>query len=138
MPLKTVCWERDCSRRWRDHGVRVSSQHIPAEYAKLTDSLANQIKSNALFWSTIWSSRTVFLLGMLSRICLMAFKYAQPFLIQRTIGFASNLGEDKAIGWGLTGAWCCVFIGLAVCISPVFLVVSRLTFSRSPTHSIGI
>ncbi|KAF4960481.1 hypothetical protein FGADI_923 [Fusarium gaditjirri] len=74
----------------------------------------NQIKSNALFWSTIWSSRIVFLLGILSRICLMAFKYAQPFLIQRTIGFASNLDEDKAIGWGLTGAWCCVFIGLAI------------------------
>ncbi|CCT72441.1 related to multidrug resistance protein [Fusarium fujikuroi IMI 58289] len=75
---------------------------------------AKKIKSNALFWSTIWSSRRVFLLGISSRICLMAFKYAQPFLIQRTIGFASNLDEDKAIGWGLTGAWCCVFIGLAI------------------------
>ncbi|KAF5625992.1 multidrug resistance-associated 1 [Fusarium sp. NRRL 52700] len=75
---------------------------------------ANQVKSNALFWSTVWSSRRVFLLGILSRICLMAFKYAQPFLIQRTIGFASDLDEDKAIGWGLTGAWGCVFIGLAI------------------------
>ncbi|KAF4340908.1 multidrug resistance-associated 1 [Fusarium beomiforme] len=75
---------------------------------------ANQLKKNALFWSTIWSSRIKFLLGMLSRLFLMAFKYAQPFLIQRTILFASNLDEDKAIGWGLTGAWSCVFIGLAI------------------------
>ncbi|KAJ4186509.1 hypothetical protein NW755_007804 [Fusarium falciforme] len=51
---------------------------------------------------------------MLSRLCLIAFKYTQPFLIQRTVGFASDLAEPKSIGWGLTGAWLLVFIGLAI------------------------
>ncbi|KAM0429989.1 hypothetical protein ACHAPT_005995 [Fusarium lateritium] len=76
-------------------------------------SSANHSK-NSLFWSTIWAAKAVFASGMLSRLCLIAFKYTQPFLIQRTVGFASDLTESKNIGWGLTGAWLLVFIGLAV------------------------
>ncbi|KAF4969944.1 hypothetical protein FSARC_2930 [Fusarium sarcochroum] len=84
------------------------------EQAHRSWSAANHLKNNALFWSTIWAARAVFGLGILCRLCLMGFKYAQPFLIQRTIVFASNLDEPKEIGWGLTGAWCSVFIGLAI------------------------
>ncbi|KAM0557995.1 hypothetical protein ACHAPJ_005161 [Fusarium lateritium] len=84
------------------------------EQAHRSWTAANHLKNNALFWSTLWAARSIFMLGMLSRLCLMGFKYAQPFLIQRTIVFASNLDEPKEIGWGLTGAWLSVFIGLAI------------------------
>ncbi|KAL2673758.1 hypothetical protein Neosp_012202 [[Neocosmospora] mangrovei] len=72
------------------------------------------VTKNRLFWSTIWAAKAVFASGMLSRLCLIAFKYTQPFLIQRTVGFASDLAEPKSVGWGLTGAWVLVFIGLAI------------------------
>ncbi|EEU35583.1 uncharacterized protein NECHADRAFT_52409 [Fusarium vanettenii 77-13-4] len=91
----------------------LSSRRLVA-HAQETWSLTNHTKKNRLFWSTIWAAKAVFASGMLSRICLIAFKYTQPFLIQRTVGFASDLTEPKSIGWGLTGAWLLVFIGLAI------------------------
>ncbi|WAO95847.1 Hypothetical protein NCS54_01349200 [Fusarium falciforme] len=91
----------------------LSSRRLIAR-AQHTWSSTNHTKKNRLFWSTIWAAKAVFASGMLSRLCLIAFKYTQPFLIQRTVGFASDLAEPKSIGWGLTGAWLLVFIGLAI------------------------
>ncbi|KAI8654215.1 hypothetical protein NCS56_01378200 [Fusarium sp. Ph1] len=91
----------------------LSSRRLIA-HAQDTWSATNHTKKNRLFWSTIWAAKAVFASGMLSRLCLIAFKYTQPFLIQRTVGFASDLTESKSIGWGLTGAWLLVFIGLAI------------------------
>ncbi|KAK3942168.1 P-loop containing nucleoside triphosphate hydrolase protein [Diplogelasinospora grovesii] len=75
---------------------------------------ANQSKKNSLFWSTIWATKYVFLSGMLSRLCLIGFKYAQPFLIHRTTDFTGDLSQPDEVGWGLTGAWIVVFLGLAI------------------------
>lgn len=80
----------------------------------LMDVLANQLENNSLFWSTLWTTKSVFLSGVFARICLIAFKYAQPFLIERTVGFGKDLNQPESIGWGLTGAWFLVFVGLAV------------------------
>jgi hypothetical protein len=79
----------------------------------------NQLKKNSLFWSTVWTTKYAFLSGMLARLCLVGFKYAQPFLIQRTIGFTEDLSQLDEVGWALTGAWLLVFVGLAASGLPV-------------------
>jgi ATP-binding cassette subfamily C (CFTR/MRP) protein 1 len=89
-------------------------------FCMLMERLANQSKKNSLYWSTLWATKYVFLSGMLSRLCLIAFKYTQPFLIARTTGFASDLSQPDDIGWGLTGAWLLVFVGLAASSSGQF------------------
>lgn len=62
----------------------------------------------------------------------MAFKYAQPFLISRTVDFSDNLDESDDIGWGLTGAWLLVFIGLAASSPSQFYSIKQLlTNARS-------
>jgi len=44
----------------------------------------------------------------------MGFRNAQPFLLSRTVAFASSYDEPNSIGWGLTGAFGIVFLGLAI------------------------
>ncbi|ETS82191.1 hypothetical protein PFICI_07193 [Pestalotiopsis fici W106-1] len=75
---------------------------------------ANRSKKNALFRSTLIACKWVFLSGVFPRLCLIALKYTQPFLISRTTDFAGDLSQPDEIGWGLTGAWLLVFLGLAV------------------------
>ncbi|KAF7515463.1 hypothetical protein G7054_g14560 [Neopestalotiopsis clavispora] len=75
---------------------------------------ANKSDKNALFRSTLIACKWVFLSGVFPRLCLIALKYTQPFLISRTTEFAGDLSQPDEIGWGLTGAWLLVFLGLAV------------------------
>ena len=50
------------------------------------------------------------------RLCLIGFSYAQPFLINRAILFASSPDtlENKNVGYGLIGAYVLVYTGIAV------------------------
>lgn len=48
------------------------------------------------------------------RLLQMGFRYAQPFLLTRTIAFANDEGQPDSIGWGLTGAFFIVLLGVAV------------------------
>ncbi|KAK6217677.1 RAS2 protein [Pestalotiopsis sp. IQ-011] len=95
--------------------------HDSLDATKLLDnaqrawSSANKSKKNALFGSTLLACKWVFLSGVLPRLCLIALKYTQPFLIERTTGFTGDLSQPDEIGWGLTGAWLVVFLGLAIC-----------------------
>lgn len=85
----------------RDHGQQVWNGAI-------------QNRPRALFWSTLKSARTSFAYCIFPRICLIGFRYAQPFLLSRTVEFANNPAEPDAIGWGLTAAFGLVFLGMAV------------------------
>jgi hypothetical protein len=67
-----------------------------------------------LFWSTLWATKGAFAYCIFPRICLIGFRYAQPFLLSRTVNFASNPEEPESIGWGLTAAFGFVFLGLAI------------------------
>ncbi|KAL9572706.1 hypothetical protein ACKAV7_003105 [Fusarium commune] len=82
-------------------------------------AIENSLLGKRLFAQVEKSWRTV--QRITSRVTLSfgppSGRLGESFFLEyyhRTIGFASNLDEDKAIGWGLTGAWCCVFIGLAI------------------------
>lgn len=74
----------------------------------------NKSRPRALFWSTMWAAKSAFAYAIFPRVCLIGFRYAQPFLLSRTVNFASNPKEPESIGWGLTGAFGLVFLGLAV------------------------
>lgn len=75
---------------------------------------ADKSQRRALFWATLKASRAAFCYCIFPRICLIGFRYAQPFLLSRTVDFANSPGESDAVGWALTGAFGLVFVGLAV------------------------
>jgi ATP-binding cassette subfamily C (CFTR/MRP) protein 1 len=70
--------------------------------------------THALFWSTLNANRYKFAVGILPRLCLIGFRYAQPFLLSRTVNHVASKEESDNIGWGLTGAFFIVFLGMAV------------------------
>lgn len=51
------------------------------------------------------------------RLCLIAFNFCQPFLIERAIAYSEELNtpHTRNVGYGLIGAYIVVYIGIAVC-----------------------
>ncbi|QGA17136.1 hypothetical protein EYB26_004806 [Talaromyces marneffei] len=70
--------------------------------------------SRALFWAVLRANFRPFLVCILPRVSQSVFRYAQPFLLSRTISFASDLSQSEDIGWALTGAFFFVLLGLAL------------------------
>jgi ATP-binding cassette subfamily C (CFTR/MRP) protein 1 len=68
----------------------------------------------ALFWSTLKATQSALAWCIFPRLCLIGFRYAQPFLLSRTVDFANNPEEPDSVGWGLTAAFGLVFVGMAV------------------------
>lgn len=85
----------------KDHGEKVWSE-------------ARRARPRALFWATLKANRAPFCYCIFPRLCLIGFRYTQPFLLSRTIDFANSLEQSDSIGWGLTGAFGLVFVGLAL------------------------
>ncbi|RAL60312.1 hypothetical protein DID88_000088 [Monilinia fructigena] len=92
---------------------KMSSQYLYAR-AQNTWDRCDHTRSHILLWSTLKATRGAFAFGILPRLCIIGFRYAQPFLLQRTVGFANDESQPNSIGWGLTGAFGLVFLGLAV------------------------
>ncbi|KAK5989200.1 ABC multidrug transporter B [Cladobotryum mycophilum] len=57
---------------------------------------------------------TSFLSAVVPRLCVTAFTFAQPFLINTTIKFIGQKHPDLNHGKGLVAAWAIVYVGLAV------------------------
>ncbi|OKL62025.1 hypothetical protein UA08_02529 [Talaromyces atroroseus] len=70
--------------------------------------------SRALLWAVLKANRKPMLLCVVPRLALIAVSYAQPFLLTRTVSFASDLSQSENIGWGLTGAFFFVLLGVAL------------------------
>lgn len=70
--------------------------------------------SRALFWAVLRANIKPFLVCIIPRLSQSAFRFAQPFLLSRTISFANNMTQPEEIGWGLTGAFFFVLLGLAL------------------------
>ncbi|KAJ5642139.1 hypothetical protein N7490_006139 [Penicillium lividum] len=75
---------------------------------------AQQSKPRALFWAVLRANTKPFLYCVVPRLCQIGFRYAQPFLLTRTISFASDATQPDSVGWGLTGAFFIVLLGVAV------------------------
>lgn len=90
------------------------SSSVLGKQAQKLWSTAKKARSHALFWSTLNSTRRQLALCIFPRLCLIAFRYAQPFLLSRTSDFVKSTKDTKNIGWGLTGAFGIVFMGTAI------------------------
>lgn len=94
-------------------GEDMKSQHLYAR-AQTSWNKCDQTQSRSLIWSTLKSTRGAFAYGIIPRLCVIGFRYAQPFLLERTVKFANDPSQPDSIGWGLTAAFGIDFLGLAV------------------------
>lgn len=53
---------------------------------------------------------------VMPRLCLTAFTFCQPFLLNSTVSLVEQSNPNRNYGKGLIGAWALVFLGIAVCI----------------------
>jgi hypothetical protein len=90
------------------------SSSVLGKRAKELWNTANKARSHALCRSALNSNRRQLALCIFPRLCLIGFRYAQPLLLSRTTDFVESATDNKNIGWGLTGAFGIVFVGLAV------------------------
>jgi len=69
-----------------------------------------------LLKATLSALRLPFLAPVLPRLCLGAFSFAQPFLVNRVISFVSEPAttDSRAIAGGLIAATALIYIGLAI------------------------
>jgi ATP-binding cassette subfamily C (CFTR/MRP) protein 1 len=89
------------------------NSRVLREQARTSWNNANKSRSHALFWSMLYANRRQLALCIFPRLCLIGFKYAQPFLLTRTVEFV-NSNDSNNIGWGLAGAFGLVFLGKAI------------------------
>ena len=75
---------------------------------------SNKHRPCALFWSTLKTTRFQLAACIFRRLCVIGFRFAQPFLLSRTVNFVNSKGDSNNVGWGLTGAFGLVFAGMAV------------------------
>lgn len=85
--------------------------------------------------------------AVVPRLCLTAFTFAQPFLIERVIAYLSedeNVNTNK-IGYGLIGAYGIVYTGIGVSKCSILMInvtanlasrYLRRTFSTKHTVSV--
>lgn len=78
-----------------------------------------------LFSTTLGVLRWPLLAAVFPRLCFLGLSFAQPFLINRAILFASSpdTPENRNVGYGLVGAYILVYVGLAVRLKPYIVKV---------------
>ena len=76
----------------------------------------NKENPNALLWVFVVHFKWYLASAVVPRLCLTAFTFAQPFLIERVIAYLTekeNFNTNK-IGYGLIGAYAIVYTGIGV------------------------
>ncbi|RAQ56523.1 ABC transporter [Aspergillus flavus] len=74
----------------------------------------------ALLCATCKAIRWPLISAILPRLCLIGFKFAQPFLLNRAVNYVAELQANpsnvhKGIGYGLIGSAALIYLGLAFC-----------------------
>lgn len=85
----------------------------------LTCSIGRKKGRLALLCATCKFIRRPLITAIVPRLCLIGFKFAQPFLLNRAVSYVAekqaNPGSmHKAIGYGLIGSTALIYLGLAV------------------------
>ncbi|KAF7905842.1 hypothetical protein EAF00_000121 [Botryotinia globosa] len=91
-------------------GEEMSSHYLYSRARSTWDS-SNQTKSYSLLWSTLKVTRGAFALGIVPRLCTTGFKYAQPFLLERTVGTICEGLTNVHELWAVT-----IELGIAMCL----------------------
>lgn len=92
-----------------------SSGALRTKIMRLSERRKSGKKTN-LLWSSLREFSALSLLPFPTRIVQAAFSFAQPFLVERTlVWYASPVtAESESTGYGLLGAFACVYVGFAV------------------------
>lgn len=93
---------------------RDMSSQVLQQRMKNAWGAATQHKRRALFWAMLRANVRPLLYCVVPRLLQIGFKYTQPFLLTRTITFAKDESQPDNVGWGLTGAFFIVLLGVAV------------------------
>ncbi|KAL9623731.1 MAG: hypothetical protein Q9160_001961 [Pyrenula sp. 1 TL-2023] len=88
----------------------------------------NKQKSHCLFNVCAYTLMWPFIASAIPRLILIGFRYSQPFLLHRTVGYVQEQAskETSNIGWGLVGAYAIVYVGLAVFAAAYEHLTNRL------------
>lgn len=87
---------------------------------------ADKTRKHALLRTTAWVLRWQFMLSAMPRLILIGFRYAQPFLLNRTITYVSDRNDQPSnVGWALVGAYAIVYVGLAICTASFEHLLNR-------------
>ncbi|KAJ5107721.1 hypothetical protein N7456_004396 [Penicillium angulare] len=90
---------------------------------------ASQGKPRALFWALMRANLKGLFYCVVPRLCQIAFRYTQPFLLTRTIDFAGDTSQPDSVGWGLTGAFFITLLGVAISNGTYYHMAYRLVTS---------
>ncbi|KAE8372815.1 P-loop containing nucleoside triphosphate hydrolase protein [Aspergillus bertholletiae] len=79
-----------------------------------------QTRRLALLYASCEAIRWPLISAIFPRLCLIGFKFAQPFLLNRAVSYVaeeqSNPGDmHKVVGYGLIGSTALIYLGLAFC-----------------------
>jgi ATP-binding cassette subfamily C (CFTR/MRP) protein 1 len=99
-----------------DRGKLNHSSLCYARRLNLTLPIVRRAGPYSLFTTTLLRLKWPVLAVLPPRICLIAFNFCQPFLINRAVTFSQEPVTSRTtnIGYGLIGAYVLVFVGIAV------------------------
>ena len=130
--------EEKLHSRWNRCKLFVSLRKTLGQILTVASFLGNKENSNALLWVFVVHFKWYLASAVVPRLCLTAFTFAQPFLIERVIAYLSedeNVNTNK-IGYGLIGAYGIVYTGIGVseCSTLMTNVTANLA-SRFPRRT---
>ena len=108
------------------------SSAVVARRFEVAWAAADKTRKHALLLTTAYILRWQLLLSATPRLILVGFKYAQPFLLTRTISYVSNRNDQPSnVGWALIGAYATIYVGMALCTASFEYLLNRcLTIIR--------
>ena len=87
----------------------------------------NKSRKQALLISIGWAMKWSLLASGIPRLLVIGLKYAQPFLLTRTINYVSDKNyQPTNIGWGLIGAYATIYVGLALLTASYNHLLNRI------------
>ncbi|PIG90112.1 ABC transporter [Aspergillus arachidicola] len=100
-------------------GPEFSGERLGSRMEQVWNQCRNK-RRLALLCATCKFIRRPLITAIVPRLCLIGFKFAQPFLLNRAVGYVAekqaNPGSmHKAIGYGLIGSTALIYLGLAFC-----------------------
>ncbi|CAJ2506119.1 Uu.00g002490.m01.CDS01 [Anthostomella pinea] len=119
-------WQNELFRRGFSNVLSVDDlfqldKHLGAEYLhhrirSTWDRVTKNPGPNALFRTILDRLKWPILVVVPSRVCLIAFNFCQPFLIERAVRYSNegSVAQNTNIGYGLIGAYVLVYVGIAV------------------------
>jgi len=115
-----VLFRRGYSNTLRLDDLFTLDKHLLARYLQhVLGSAWNQVPSkstHALLFTTFRALKWPLLSSVFPRLCLTAFNFCQPFLLERAVDFSQEpINHDtNNTGYGLIGAYALVYIGIAI------------------------